>query len=259
MKNLNITNPKIFRTRILPQIKDPKLLGYVDTDGVIHYGSEEIRKLASKSICLKGPQCNPPHEIEVVSQGNCILYISKGDLSSVNIPNRYQKMPNAEIEHSHPNDTPLSYSDYKNFMNSEYKSLVAYTPDGRYSKITRLPRKEYPFFNDFFQNRDLNKMLEIAKRELGYAQRSFCRKTDWLYKVLEKKYDSKIVEQLEKKLIEYGQMMNIVWESWANRLGIKYENNLRETPKFSIFHKTINEILKFKEEKRKNPYGFMVK
>ena len=237
-----IKNPALFRSKYVVKLGKPDDMGYVTKDGII-FSSVEARKKCSKSICLQGTQSNPPHEVITVSQGNRILYIGDGDFDSANVPDKYYAMVDAEIEHSHPHDTPLSVSDYYAFLTSKVKSLLAYTPDGRFSKISRLPEKKYRFFEDFFKQREIKKKMEIARKNFGYSQARFFKKTDWLYKILEKGYDKEVAEKLEKRAIEYGQLMNVVWEMFAEKLGVKYENNLREKPKFSIFDRTLDIIL----------------
>ena len=244
MKIFSVTNPVLLRCKNVVKLGDLRDMGYVSEKG-INFLSVEARKKCSKAICLKGPQCDPPHEVMTVSQGNRILYIGEGKFDSVGVPEKYYSMPDVEIEHSHPHDTPLSVPDYYTFLMHKYKSLVAYTPDGRYSKISRLPEKRYRFFNDYFQKRDVKNKMDLARKNFGYAQARFFKKTDWLYKILEKEgFDEEIVCKLEKKTQEYGQSMNVLWEMFAHSLGVKYENNLREKPKFSIFRRTLGEIFK---------------
>ena len=243
MKISSVINPIMVRCKNVAKLGDPKDMGYVSKKGII-FSSVEARKKCSKAVCLQGPQCDPPHEVLTVSQGNRILYIGKGGFDEVEVPDKYYSMPDVEIEHSHPHDTPLSVSDYYSFIENKFKSLVAYTPDGRYSQITRLPRKEYRFFNDYFQKRDVRKKVDLARVKFGYSQSTFYKKTDWIYKILEKERDEDIISKLEKRTNEYGQSMNVVWEMYATRLGVKYENNLREKPKFSVFRKTLDEVLK---------------
>lgn len=242
-----IKNPAMLRSKYVVKLGKPDDMGCVTKDGII-FSSVEARKKCSKSICLQGTQSNPPHEVITVSQGNRILYIGDGDFDSANVPDKYYSMPDIEIEHGHPHDTPLSVSDYYVFLTSKVKSLLAYTPDGRYSKITRLPEKKYRFFDKFFQKRAKKKKMELARRNFGYSQAYFYKKTNWLYKILEKEYDKDVVAKLEKRTIEYGQTMNVVWEMLAARLGIKYENNLKEKPKFSIFERALNVTLQRKQK-----------
>lgn len=244
MKVFEITNPKMIRSKITYKLGDPKGMGYV-TDKGIFFASEEERKAFSKAACLRGPQCDPPYEIVTVARGNSILFIGKGDFYSVDIPEKYYSMPDVEIEHSHPHCTPLSVSDYNHFLQNKYKSITAYTPDGRYSKISsREPEKNYRFFQKFFRRRDMNRKLEIARKNIGYAQGNFFGKTSWMYKVLANDYDEEMIKKLERKTEQYGLRMNVVWEIFAKKLGVKYENNFREKPKVSIFKKTLDVVLK---------------
>lgn len=243
MKVFNIINPKILRCRKSVKLGAPSGLGYVTDSGII-FSSEEARKACSKAVCLKGPLSEPPKEVLTVSQGNKILYIGEGSFDSVEIPKKFNDMPFIEIEHSHPHDTPLSLTDYHTFLTNKYHSILAYTPDGRYSKIIRLPEKKHRFFQNYFQKKDFERKMATAKRCFGYTQSAFFEKTAWLYKALEKAYDLDIVAMLQKKTAEYGQAMNVNWEMLAQRLGVKYESNLREKPKFSIFERVLKEILK---------------
>ena len=246
MKIFSVTNPVLLRCKNVVKLGDLRDMGYVSEKG-INFLSVDARKKCSKAICLKGPQCDPPHEVITVSQGNRILYVGEGKFDSVGVPEKYYSMP-VEIEHSHPHDTPLSVADYYTFLTHKYKSLIAYTPDGRYSKISRLQEKKYRFFNEFFQKRAMKKKMDIARKNFGYSQSYFFKKTNWLYKILEKGYDKETADKLQKRVVEYGQSMNVVWELIAERLGVKYENNLREKPKFSIFERTLDVILQRKQK-----------
>lgn len=116
---------------------NPKELGWVAPDGVIHFQSEESAFNYAKNMVLKALHEPIPYERGLVIKGKNIVADIKGDGNSVNFGKL--DMRDTIGVHGHPLNTPLSIDDLKVMLTSGQTAEYAIIPNGQYSKFTVLP------------------------------------------------------------------------------------------------------------------------
>lgn len=232
---------------------NPNNLGWVRTDGVINFATEEAAETCAKNMVMKAFKAPVQYERGVITSKNQILDVIEGETTTCQF-NPLDYKCRIKFFHSHPDmygkgkTTPISVGDFqvlrgKVIFGNNIDEVVAFNSNGEYSKLTKICKEPKNWFQWLRYQYMYYKFDKIAEKNLYNkwsvkdTQKQLKEVNDKLLKAMIHKDEKAMYELVkescrileeQKKLKATEEDCKIIdwfWRKYAKKLGVKYETN----------------------------------
>lgn len=226
----NVLDPTFLRCKTLFDISQLSAIRNIYPCSKLRFTSPVAASTYGREVVMNALKISEPYERAIIKRRNFVLADIVGDANQVNISEELiEKLgPNLTIIHGHPTNLPLSVQDYVTLMkNDNIQSVVAYNADGEYSKLTKLPKKQFKYFSKYRHSRLLKKRIDNARYYMGMHIYNLRTKIGKNMELLKKIHSEQISQKIKQQHRELANKMNIVWSEYSKELGVKYEHNFK--------------------------------